>query len=79
MVDINALGKQGMPELHRDMGSYDRELLDFLQELDDAAVDLDVSDWEAEFIESNLTRCAPFTLAQRDVIERMREKYEGAL
>lgn len=51
----------------------DLELADFLGALD-ASVAVQVSDWEARFLESNL-RSSHFSPAQRDVIGRMVEKY----
>jgi len=77
VVDINALGTQGTPTKHRDMDRYDVERLEFIQELDGA--NLDVTDWEADFIDSNLDRCIPFTPAQREAVVNMRDKYEGLL
>lgn len=49
---------------------------DFLVDLDDAAFDL--TDWEAQFLDSNLhnTRFSP---AQRTAIDRMRDKYQNKL
>lgn len=66
----------------------DQERFVFLQELDEHP-DIDVTDWEARFIESQLQRGVAagdeynlprnfFTMAQRRVIQRMHDSY-GAL
>lgn len=53
--------------------------LDLLEELD--SLDTPVSDWEANFLESLLEKCEQngFTISQKqkDVIDRMKEKYLG--
>jgi hypothetical protein len=46
----------------------------FLKKLDDAADTLSVSDWEATFIESNLSR-EHFSPKQREKVMDMMEKY----
>lgn len=51
---------------------------DFLKRLDDAADEVNVTDWEAQFIESNLER-QHFSPKQREVIDRLVEKYEDRL
>lgn len=48
-------------------------LRDFLKKLD-ASDDVSVSDWEAEFIESNLTR-DHFSPKQREQVMKMMERY----
>lgn len=50
----------------------DQERSLFLKALDEATGDL--SDWEASFLESNLTRTA-FSTKQRESIDTMIEKY----
>lgn len=47
-------------------------LREFLQMLDKS--DVNVSDWEASFIESNMSR-EHFTLKQREAVMKMMEKY----
>ena len=63
------------------MNEEDRVRADFLFDLDEAAVE--VSDWEAEFIESNLryeeTTRVWFSDKQRLVIDKMMDKYESKL
>ena len=49
----------------------------FLRDLDDAD-HIDLTDWETEFIESNYTR-DEFTDKQREVIDRMKKKYESRI
>lgn len=48
------------------------ELRKFLKQLDDA--DVNVSDWEAQFIESNLSR-EHFSPKQREIVMKLMEKY----
>jgi len=62
----------------------DRELFAFLKRLD--AADFEVTEWEADFIESQLEREKYFTEigptfsdAQRRKIEQMRKAYEHRL
>jgi hypothetical protein len=50
----------------------DLERAEFLKALDKA--DVDVSDWEAKFIESNLGRSS-FSVGQRSVIDSLANKY----
>lgn len=47
-------------------------LREFLKMLDGS--DANVSDWEAQFIESNLTR-EHFSVKQREVVMKLMEKY----
>lgn len=49
------------------------ELCKFLKMLD-ASDDVSVSDWEAQFIESNLTR-EHFSVKQREITMKLMEKY----
>lgn len=56
------------------MTDMDRQ--EFLRQLDNA--DFEVSDWEARFIESCLNR-TQYTEAQREVIDRLIERYERRL
>lgn len=58
----------------------DKDRCAFLQNLDEA--DVEISDFEARFLESNLARLAtapddyvPFTSKQRSVIEQLYTKY----
>ncbi len=50
----------------------DRQRRDFLEQLDNA--EMEVTDWEARFLESNLGRDF-FSDAQRQVIDQMMERY----
>lgn len=53
--------------------SNDREeLRTFLKMLDES--DVNISDWEAQFIESNMSRDY-FSPKQRDVVVKLMEKY----
>lgn len=55
----------------------DNERLEFLRDLDNRE-DVDVSSYEASFIESALRKrpgCASFSEKQRGVIDRMMEQY----
>ncbi len=54
------------------MNYDDEQLNDFLQALDES--DVDVSDWESKFIQSNLDTYV-FTDNQRKSIQEMIEKY----
>lgn len=49
----------------------------FLQRLYDAP--FSVTDWEAQFIADHLDQPRPFTDAQRQAIDQMRERYEHRL
>lgn len=51
----------------------DEELRKFLKMLDDSDR-VTVSDWEAQFIGSNLTRDS-FSPKQREIIQKMMDKY----
>lgn len=58
------------------------ERLEFIRALDNSGVE--VSDWEAQFIDSTLRRAErydvlTFTQAQCDSIDKMVEKYEDEL
>lgn len=55
----------------------DRERVEFLRRLDGAP--FEVSDWEANFIESFLRSVRPMTGAQRAAVDAMRDQYEGRL
>ena len=58
---------------YNEMNYYESESLrDFLKRLDEA--DVTVSDWEAGFIESNLTR-EHFSEKQREIVLKLMEKY----
>jgi len=54
------------------MVTDDSELRHFLEMLD--ASDVNVTDWEANFIESNLQR-DHFSAKQREIVMKMIEKY----
>ncbi|MCK9587754.1 MAG: hypothetical protein M0Q93_00140 [Terrimicrobiaceae bacterium] len=49
----------------------------FLQDLDDSTT-IEISDWEADFLSSNLSR-KHFSDGQRKSIDKMRKKYENRL
>ena len=55
----------------------DQTRADFLEALDLSDA-VEVSEWEAQFIESNLGHTA-FTVKQREVIDRMHRKYADAI
>lgn len=50
--------------------------VDFLQDLENS--NLNLNDWEAEFVESNVTR-KNFSTGQRKVIDKLRKKFENKL
>lgn len=56
----------------------DRERLEFLKRLDDAE-DVNVTDWEAQFIEGFLTAPRGLSHRQRECVDEMRKKYEHRL
>ena len=62
--------------LDMDKELKDLDRLDFLKALDKA--DFELSDWEARFVASNLTRTY-FTFGQIEVIEELMEKYKKRL
>lgn len=51
----------------------DADYRTILQEIDDMGAE--VSEWEADFIESILSHDRPLTPKQKDVIDRIRGKY----
>ena len=53
-----------------------KSMCDFLRALD--AADFNVSDWEAEFIESNLTQ-THFSPKQREIVLKLAERYAKRL
>lgn len=55
----------------------DEQLADFLKALDNAK-DIEVDDWDAGFIGTNLNRTS-FSPKQRAIIERMIERYGSRL
>jgi hypothetical protein len=55
------------------MAWTDDDYRTILQEID--AMGAEVSAWEAAFIESILAQAQPLTQKQKDVIDRMRERY----
>jgi len=59
------------------MNPEDTERLDFLKRLD--AAPFEVTDWEAQFIESFLTAPRTLTNRQREAVDELRQKYEGRL
>ena len=56
----------------------DLDRRDFLRALDKAAAEVEVSDWDAKFIESNLERTF-FTSKQRDVINKLYRQYKDKI
>jgi hypothetical protein len=52
----------------------DSELADFLKSIDKAVGIVDVTNWEASFIDSNLDRTS-FSEKQREIIKRMINQY----
>jgi len=71
---VGALRPSISPEVQRE----DAIRVTFLHRLD-SAVHVEVTDWEARFIESFLTNPRPFTGPQRDCIDKMRTAYEARL
>lgn len=57
--------------------ALDKLRSDFLSDLDDS-VTIEISEWEADFLESNLSRKA-FSDGQRKVVDKLRKKYENKL
>lgn len=55
----------------------DQGRADFLQDLD-LTTAVEVSDWEAQFIESNLSRTS-FSDKQREIIDGMHRKYAAQI
>jgi hypothetical protein len=55
----------------------DQARADFLQDLDLTNA-VEVSDWEAQFIESNLSR-STFSDKQREIIDQMHRKYASRM
>ena len=55
----------------------DQERADFLKKLDSSPT-VTVTDWEAQFIASNLER-GWFSPKQREIIDRLIEKYDAKL
>ena len=51
----------------------DEEVAEFIKDLD-ARTELSLTDWEAEFVGSNLTRTS-FSPKQRKVIKKLHQKY----
>lgn len=51
-----------------------QDLLDILKELDES--EIEVTDWEARFIESNLD-ARTFSRKQKEIITKMWRKYEA--
>lgn len=60
------------------MSHEDAARLEFLKRLDQSTA-LEVSDWEAGFIENFLDNPRSMTPAQRAAVDGMREKYEAKL
>ena len=54
----------------------DAQRAEFLAALDES--DVEVSDWEARFVESNLGR-GRFSVRQRKAADRLIEKYRGRI
>jgi hypothetical protein len=64
--------------IHSPVSAPDADRLDFIQRLD-SCVAIEVTDWEAQFIENLLTNPRPLTPAQRVSIDSLRNQYEGQL
>lgn len=60
------------------LSAEDRERIEFLHKLD-AAARINVTDWEANFIEDFLQRPRSMTTAQRAAVDAMRSQYEGEI
>ena len=60
--------------------TLNQELREFISDLDNAS-HINVTDWEAEFIESclNQPHDHKFSISQVEVINELRLKYEGTL
>ena len=56
----------------------ERRCYEFLNRLD-AALHIDVTDWEAQFIENLITNQRPLTPGQRRAIQELQTKYYGRL
>ena len=56
------------------ISAEDLERIEFLRHLDAAPVE--VTDWEAQFIESFLTAERPLTAKQREAVDEMRSRYQ---
>jgi hypothetical protein len=65
-------GRVAGTEMSNEEQLSDLDYRDFLEDLDSAG--FEVTDWEARFIESNLTR-EVFTPDQRKSIDKMLQKY----
>ena len=69
------------PPLHPIPGGItveERRCYEFLNRLD-AAVHIDVTDWEAKFIENLITNQRPLTPGQRRCIQDLQTKYYARL
>lgn len=66
---------KGRGDAARDL--EDKERFAFLKKLD--AAPFEVTDWEAQFIESFLVDKRPFTPRQREVVDDLRKQYGGRL
>ena len=79
-TEIGNLGEAPSPNpqapKYRAVGisSEDLERIEFLRHLDAAPVE--VTDWEAQFIESFLTAERPLTAKQREAVDEMRSRYQ---
>lgn len=67
-----------MPPIVPTPSPEDRERRRFLERLDNA-VAVDVTDWEAQFLNDLLTSPRPFTQPQRTAIDELRTKYLARL
>ncbi len=56
------------------ISSPDLRRIDFLKHLDEAT-EIDVTDWEAAFIESFITNPRPMTQSQREAADSMETRY----
>jgi hypothetical protein len=56
----------------------DQARMQFVGKLD-AALHVEVTDWEASFLESLITNERPLTERQRETVDKMRKSYESSL
>ena len=72
MIDVKAI-----IEDRRRVREEDAGRMQFLRRLDEAP--FEVTEWEAQFIESFLKAPRNFTPRQREAVDKMREHYQGRL
>lgn len=71
----NPKSESAAPAKAAQISAADWERIGFLEELDGA--DVEVTDWEAQFIEDLITSPRALTPAQRAVVDKMRDTYAG--